>query len=89
MKRCLYCYQPLEKNEIDFHLKCCKKIFNQSTPPEIPYKESDMDELAKKVIRNRITIPGVQPKISLDLSSASNNGQQKRFTIVGLMGGYI
>ena len=40
MKRCLYCYEPLAENEIDFHASCCKKIFGQTTPPELPYTEN-------------------------------------------------
>ena len=89
MKRCLYCYQPLEENEIDFHPACSKKIFGQSGPPELPYTEAQMEELAKQVVRSHITVPGVQPKISLDLSTSHNKNEPKRFTIVGLSGGYI
>ena len=89
MKRCLYCYQLLIKNEIDFHSACSKKIFGHTTPPEFPYSESEMEELAKQVVRSHITVPGVQPKISLDLPASQNKNGPKRFTIVGLWGGYI
>ncbi|MEO8211264.1 MAG: HipA domain-containing protein [bacterium] len=89
MKRCLYCYQTLGENEIDFHPTCSKKIFGQAGPPEMPYTEAQMEELAKQVVRSHITVPGVQPKISLDLSPSQNKNEPKRFTIVGLSGGYI
>ena len=89
MKRCLYCYQLLIKNEIDFHSACSKKIFGHTNPPELPYSESEMEELAKQVVRSHITVPGVQPKISLDLPASQNKNGPKRFTIVGLYGGYI
>ena len=89
MNRCLYCYQPLKGNEIDFHPACSKKIFGQPLPPELPYTESQMEELAKQVVRSHITVPGVQPKISLDLPATQNKNEPKRFTIVGLWGGYI
>lgn len=89
MKRCLYCYQLLIKNEIDFHSACSKKIFGHTNPPELPYSESEMEELAKQVVRSHITVPGVQPKISLDLPASQNKNGPKRFTIVGLWGGYI
>lgn len=89
MKRCLYCYLPLIENEIDFHTACSKKIFGQANPPELPYTEAQMEELAKQVVRSRITVPGVQPKISLDLSPSKSKNEPKRFTIVGLWGGYI
>ena len=89
MKRCLYCYQLLIKNEIDFHSACSKKIFGHTNPPELPYSESEMEELAKQVVRSHITVPGVQPKISLDLPASQNKNGPKRFTIVGLWGEYI
>lgn len=89
IKRCLYCYQALNENEIDFHPACSKKIFGQAGPPEMPYSEAQMEELAKQVVRSHITVPGVQPKISLDLSLSQNKNEPKRFTIVGLSGGYI
>ncbi len=64
MKRCLFCYQPLEPHAAaDFHSLCSKKIFGQPIPPELPYREKEMEELATQVIRSQITVPGVQPKI--------------------------
>ena len=87
--RCLFCYQPLSKNEIDFHAACSKKIFGQSTPPILPYTESQMEDLATQVVRSQMTITGVQPKLSLELVASQNKAEPKRFTIVGLWGGYI
>ena len=49
MKQCLFCYQPLRGNEIDFHPSCSRKIFDQPIPPELPYKEAQMAELAVQV----------------------------------------
>lgn len=89
MNRCLYCYQLLADNEPDFHGACSRKIFGQPVPPELPYTETQMEELALQIIRSQVTITGVQPKISLDVSSGQNKNGPKRFTIVGLWGGYI
>jgi len=89
MSRCLYCYQPLEKSETDFHPSCSKKIFGQAIPPLLPYSEAQMEELAKEVIRSQITITGVQPKLSLELVKGETKQEPRRFTIVGLWGGYI
>ena len=89
MSRCLYCYQLLSQEEVDFHFTCSRKIFGQPTPPELPYSETQMEELAFKVVRNQVTVTGVQPKISLNISSGQNKNEPKRFTIVGLWGGYI
>lgn len=87
--RCLYCYQILAENETDFHASCSRKIFGQPTPPELPYTETQMEELAMQVVRSHIAVTGVQPKISLELAPTSIRNAPKRFTIVGLWGGYI
>ncbi len=87
MKRCLYCYQLLIKNEIDFHSACSKKIFGHTNPPELPYSESEMEELAKQVVRSHITVPGVQPKISLDLPASQNKNGPKKVYDSWFMGG--
>jgi len=87
MERCLYCYQPLEEKQIDFHPQCSKKIFGTATPPTLPYTKADIESLALEVVRSQVTITGVQPKLSIDLSKEKEG--EKRFTIVGLWGGYI
>lgn len=89
MKRCLYCYQPLTGNETDFHPSCSRKIFDQPVPPELPYTEAQMADLALKVVQIQVTVTGVQAKLSLHLESLEGRRSPKRFTIVGLWGGYI
>jgi len=89
MKRCLYCYQLLGPTETDFHASCSKKIFGRSTPPDLPYTENQMEELATQVIRSQMTVTGVQPKLSLEIISGEKRNDSQRFTIVGLWGGYI
>ncbi len=89
MQRCLYCYQVLEEYEKDFHAQCSQHIFDVSTPPVLPYTESQMRALADEVIRSQITVTGVQPKLSLDLEPVKDNAGTRRFTIVGLWGSYI
>lgn len=88
-KRCLYCYLPLNENENDFHSTCSKKIFGMPTPPILPYTEDNMNELAIHIIQAQTTITGVQPKLSLHLASAEKPNLVRRFTIVGMWGGYI
>lgn len=87
--RCLYCYQPLSEKEIDFHTLCSKRIFGFATPPEFPYDESQMKDLALRVIQSQMTVTGVQPKLSLNLADGETKKEPKRFTIVGLWGNYI
>jgi len=89
MKRCLYCYQTLAANEIDFHPTCSRKIFDQPDPPVLPYSEQQMTELALQVVKSQIAVTGVQAKLSLELARGEQRGEPKRFTIVGLWGGYI
>ena len=88
MSKCLYCYQELEQEQVDFHPACSRKIFGTSTPPILPYTRNQINELAEQVIRSQTTLTGVQPKLSLDLEGNGKNNP-KRFTIVGLWGGYI
>lgn len=85
--KCLYCYEPLNENETDFHKKCSKKMFSTETPPLFDFNYSDIEKIAKKTLSKSLAITGVQPKLSLDLQKAK--GEPSRFTIVGLFGNYI
>ncbi|MFM8453480.1 MAG: HipA domain-containing protein [Gammaproteobacteria bacterium] len=89
MSNCLFCYQPLAANGQDFHAACSKKIFGQPTPPALPYSEEDLEPLAKEVIRSQTAVTGVQAKLSLHISGNNKEGTERRFTVVGLWGGYI
>lgn len=86
MNKCLYCYQPLNKGDIDFHSQCSRKMFGTNTPPLISFSLNDLEELAKQTIIKSVAVPGVQPKLSLDLEKEMGT---TRLTIVGLHGDYI
>jgi len=88
MNQCLFCYKPLLNNEIDFHASCSKKIFGSDVVPELPYSDDDMLALATEIIRSQISVTGVQAKLSLEISALKPK-EKKRFTIVGLWGGFI
>lgn len=88
-ERCLYCYKPLDPGKKDFHAACSKKIFGQAEPPVLPYSEEQLEGLAAEVIKTHTTVTGVQPKLSLHLTKGDDAQATKRFTIVGLWGGYI
>jgi len=89
MGRCLYCYDELGEETYDFHPSCSRKIFGTLIPPELPYSEDNMLQLAEKVIKSQSTVTGVQPKLSLHIEKLSKKNEPQRFTIVGLWGGYI
>jgi serine/threonine-protein kinase HipA len=89
MSNCLFCYLPLEEHGKDFHSTCSKKIFGQPSPPELPYSEEDLEQLAKELVLSQTALTGVQAKLSLHISGNKKGGHARRFTIVGLWGGYI
>jgi serine/threonine-protein kinase HipA len=86
-QRCLYCYRPLNKNEQDFHTKCCKQFFGTTTAPTLSLGIEDLKEMARRLIIRSVAVTGVQPKLSLDLEKA--DAQTSRLTVVGLWGNYI
>jgi serine/threonine-protein kinase HipA len=87
MNKCLYCYNSLSDDEIDFHAKCSKKIFGSETPPLLHYTLEKMHQLATEIIKSQITVTGVQPKLSLTIDK--NETGSRKLTIVGLWGNYI
>lgn len=89
MNKCLFCYESLSKNEQGYHPFCSKKIFEQTTPPALHYSEKDLESLAKEVIQSQTAVTGVQAKLSLHISNNSKENTDRKFTIVGLWGGYI
>ena len=86
---CLSCYQPVREGELDFHPACSRKMFGTATPPILHFSEEEMNALALEVVRNHVAVPGVQPKLSLDILSPNKPADPGRFTIGGLWGGYI
>ncbi len=88
-QRCLYCYKTLPDHRVDFHVACSKKIFGQPDPPVLLYDEEQLEELAKKVIKSQTSVTGVQAKLSLHIAKHKDDDGTRKFTIVGLWGGYI
>ncbi|MCA1744779.1 MAG: HipA domain-containing protein [Bacteroidales bacterium] len=85
--KCLYCYQPLDESENDFHAKCSKKIFGTVQAPVLDYSLDQMHDLAKKVVQSHVTVPGVQAKLSFHFEPRRR--QENRLTLVGVLGNYI
>lgn len=86
-KRCLYCYQELD-TEDDFHASCSSRFFGSNQPPFLDYTMAEMAELAKEVVESSITVPGVQPKLSLGfIKDVLQDGGKGRLTVMGALGG--
>ena len=85
--RCLICSRELNGDGDRYHRLCCRRFFGQPTPPELPYDWDGLSALAERVIRSRISVPGVQPKLSLHLDRAE--GHAGRLTLVGLWGDFV
>lgn len=77
--------------ERDYHPKCIKAFYGTETAPVLSYQLSEMEKLAKEAADLSITVPGVQPKLSLGwIKNELENGQQSRLTIMdALKGNYI
>jgi len=91
MDKCLYCYKELDQHQVDYHPKCCLAFFGTPHAPSLPYRLSELEKLAKEAAELSITVPGVQPKLSLGwIKTALENGYQGRLTIMdALEGNYI
>ena len=88
MNKCLFCYQLLKDNEVDFHPKCSKINFGTATAPVLNYSLSEMEILAKEVIETSISVPGVQPKLSLNFTKEKlEDGTKGRLTVLEALGG--
>ena len=95
--KCLFCYRDINEQSGDYHPECSKKFFGQTSPPELGYSVDEVRNLAEQVVRSQVSVPGVQPKLSLHLERARSvpgAGMQigipgAKFTIVGLWGEYI
>ncbi len=81
--KCLYCYQNLT-TETDYHEKCSLKFFGTNQAPKLEYTFDQMSALAKNVVERSVSVPGVQPKLSM---SYNEQTKDQRLTVVGALGG--
>lgn len=86
MNKCYFCYRQVPHGQ-QYHKSCCKKFFGTDNLPTLELNRELLEDLAKETINKRISITGVQPKLSVNLSKVP--GRNERLTIVGLWGAYI
>lgn len=79
MSRCLYCYKEVDNGE-DFHTECSHAFFGTEKPPKIEYSLGEMSKLAKQVVERSVSVPGVQPKLSM--SVMKNSQKDQRLTVL-------
>ena len=84
--KCLYCYENL-KNETDFHEACSLSFFGTREAPRLEYSLDQMSELAKNIVERSVSVPGVQPKLSMSLINEVKDASNFRLTVVGALGG--
>lgn len=84
---CRICLHPVDSGQ-DYHPACCRKLFGTSYPPSLPYSWKQINAMAEQIVRQHVTVPGVQPKLSVHLDRGGH-GQDARLTLVGLEGGYV
>lgn len=84
MNKCLYCYKEVDSGG-DFHAACSLSFFGTETPPKIEYSLDEMNELAKQVVERSVSVPGVQPKLSMSI--LTDDKRYSRLTVVGALGG--
>lgn len=88
MTCCLCCGEALSEPERYYHPRCAKRLFGLQSIPVLNYTQDELNELAKNTVLNRISVPGVQPKLSLHLERG-NPRSLSRLTLVGLEGDFI
>ncbi len=63
------------------------KFFGTRHVPVIPYTLNEMSELAKQVVERSVSVPGVQPKLSMSVVEEARKTTDARLTVVGALGG--
>lgn len=84
MPNCLFCYN--DAGEQQYHARCAMRFFGMKSMPELELNKRLFRSLAENIINQRISITGVQPKLSVTLEKGKGNN---RLTVVGLWGEFI
>ena len=83
--KCLICGGACESGEN--HPSCLRELFGSETAPSFAYSIDELNRMAEKLVLSRMSVPGVQAKLSVHVERGMNGGD--RMTLVGLDGNYI
>lgn len=89
--KCLCCGKPITNSATNvekewcWHKKCVKRFFQTDELPILDITKDQLEILANETVNEGLTVPGVQKKLSLHLSTDLN----ARLTIVDYPTGYI
>ena len=86
--RCLCCGKALNEDDSFYHKRCAKKLFSSQQIPAWNYTQEELNELAQNTILAKVSVPGVQPKLSLHLERGVKETASS-LPQVGLAGNYI
>ena len=93
MNHCLCCGKPFSKQSSPleqvngWHFACSRNFFGCTIPPTIDISENVLRQLAIDSSNKGYTVPGVQKKLSLHLSTEEDG--RSRLTLVNCPTGYI
>lgn len=82
--KCLICYEPTKDI---YHEECMINIFDCKINPIVDIDDTLLEKLAKNQLNQKLTIAGVQKKLSLDL--VDEKGKKSRMTVTDLWGRFI
>ncbi|MDO5139229.1 MAG: HipA domain-containing protein [Oscillospiraceae bacterium] len=89
--RCLHCgkeissHAELTEQKNRWHRRCIKKFFGTKELPMLDITEEQLEQLANDTVNQGLTVPGVQRKMSIHLSTDIDT----KLTIVDYPTGYI
>lgn len=83
--KCLICGGACESGEN--HSSCLRGLFGSGMVPSFAYSIDELNWMAEKLVLSRMSVPGVQAKLSVHVERGMNGAD--RMTLVGLDGNYI
>ncbi len=84
---CPVCMKDLSDSKGFYHPECSKILFGSPDSPKVWFSKNDIEELGRLSVLSRVTIPGVQKKLSVSL--VSKEGKESRITITNVWGTHI